>query len=151
MIRPAKQADARMLGQVYSAAWKTAYRGLMPDFFLEILTPENCAPKPDHIAPDRRLVAAEEDTVIGTVTFDDGEIRSIYLLPEHWGRGAGQELFRGAVTAMRERGCETVMLWVQRDNARARRFFEKMGMKMTENTRETEIAGEYLTEIQYRL
>ncbi len=151
MIRPAKQSDVWMLGKVYSAAWKTAYRGLMPDFFLEILTPENCAPKPDHIAPDRRLVAVEEDTVIGTVTFDSGEIRSIYLLPDHWGRGVGRELFHGAVTAVRERGGETVTLWVQRDNARARRFFEKMGMKMTENIRETETAGAYLTEVQYRL
>ena len=86
MIRPAEQRDAAAIGRVYCAGWKAAYDGLMPDFFLNALTPSNCAPKPDHIAPNRRFVAELDGEVIGTVTFGKGredgnmaEIQSIYV------------------------------------------------------------------------
>ena len=99
MIRPAEQRDASAIGSVYCEGWKAAYRGLMPAFFLNALTPENCAPKPDHIAPDRRLVAELDGEVVGTVTFGKGredaslaEIQSIYVLPDYWNRGQGSGL-----------------------------------------------------------
>ncbi len=150
MIRPAKQSDMAALGRVYAETWKEAYRGLLPDFFLDILTPETCTPKPDHIAPDRRLVADEGD-VIGTVTFSGGEIQSLYVLPEYWSKGVGSALFREAVKVLKNRGFNTVTLWVQQGNDRARNFFEQMGMAPAGQTRDSEICGTYLTEIQYKL
>ena len=39
MIRPAKQTDARALGVVYCQGWQKGYAGLMPQFFLDALTP----------------------------------------------------------------------------------------------------------------
>ncbi len=150
MIRPARQSDAAALGMVYARAWKTGYKGLLPDFFLDILTDETCAPKPDHIAPDHRLVA-EQEGVMGTVTFDKGEIRSLYVLPEYWGRGVAAGLFAAAVDGLKGQGYDTVTLWVYADSARARRFFEKMGMVLTGEKRDTEMAGTLLTEVQYQL
>ncbi len=151
MIRPARRTDIPALGRVYAESWKCAYRGMLPDFFLDILTSETCAPKPDHIAPDRRLVAEQQGEVVGTVTFARGELQSLYVLPEHWGRGVGHALFQAAVKELEQQGFAGVTLWVQRYNARARAFLERQGMAATGKSRETETAGTYLTEIQYEM
>lgn len=158
MIRPAEQRDAAAIGRVYCDGWKAAYTGLMPAFFLDALTPENCAPKPDHIAPDRRLVAEKDGEVVGTVTFGSGredanllEIQSIYVLPEHWNEGKGSALFRAVFDRAKELGCPGLYVWTLDGNARAKAFYEAMGMNLTGESRELEIAGAYLPEVKYQL
>lgn len=160
MIRPAKQTDARALGVVYCQGWQKGYAGLMPQFFLDALTPENCAPKPDHIAPDRRLVAEIDGRVTGTITFGKGrdigsegfaEIYSLYVLPEQWGKGQGRALISSVVESVKARGFSGLYLWTLRDNVRSRALYEHLGMQLTGKERELEIAGSYLPEVQYEL
>ena len=160
MIRPAKQTDAQALGVVYCQGWQQGYAGLMPQFFLDALTPANCAPKPDHIAPDRRFVAEVNGEVVGTITFGKGrdsgsegfaEIYALYVLPEHWRTGQGSALVRSVVGAVKAQGFSGLYLWTLGDNARARAFYEHLGMMPTGQEREFEIAGSYLPEVQYQL
>lgn len=158
MIRSAMQKDAAAIGRVYCEGWKAAYDGLMPDFFLHALTPENCAPKPDHIAPDRRLVAEVDGKVVGTVTFGKGredgalaEIQSIYVLPDFWDKGQGSALFRAVVEKAKAQSYPGLYVWTLEGNARAKAFYERMGMTATGETREFEIAGAYLPEVRYQL
>lgn len=158
MIRPAKQKDAAAIGRVYCEGWKAAYTGLMPDFFLNALTDANCAPKPDHIAPERRFVAETDGEVVGTVTFGAGredanmaEIQSLYVLPEHWQNGQGSALFRAVCQKAKEQGYPGIYVWTLEGNLRAKVFYERMGMTPTGEAREFEIAGAYLPEVKYQL
>ena len=158
MIRPAKQSDAQALGSVYCRGWQEGYKGLMPQFFLDALTPENCAPKPDHIAPKRRFVAEVDGEAVGTATFGAGredasmlEIQSLYVLPLHWGTGQGSALFRAVCEKAKELGYPGLYVWTLEGNARAKAFYEHMGMTATGESREFEIAGSYLPEIKYQL
>ena len=160
MIRPAKQTDVQALGAVYCQGWQQGYAGLMPQFFLDALTPANCAPKPDHIAPDRRFVAEVNGEVVGTITFGKGrdsgsegfaEIYALYVLPEHWRTGQGSALVRSVVDTVKAQGFSGLYLWTLGDNARARAFCEHLGMMPTGQEREFEIAGSYLPEVQYQL
>lgn len=160
MIRPAKQTDAQALGAVYCQGWQQGYAGLMPQFFLDALTPANCAPKPDHIAPDRRFVAEVNGEVVGTITFGKGrdsgdksfaEIYALYVLPEHWRTGQGSALVRSVVDTVKAQGFSGLYLWTLGDNTRARAFYEHLGMMPTGQAREFEIAGSYLPEVKYQL
>ena len=158
MIRPARWEDAAAIGKVYCHGWQKGYDGLMPGFFLNALTPENCAPKPDHIAPDRRLVAEKDGEVVGTVTFGPGrenaallEIQSIYVLPEHWKTGQGSALFQAVCEKAKAQGYPGLYVWTLKDNTRAKAFYERMGMTATGDARELEIAGSYLPEVKYQL
>ena len=158
MIRPAEQKDAAAIGRIYSAGWKAAYVGLMPGFFLDALTPANCAPKPDHIAPKRRFVAELEGEVVGTVTFGAGreeaslaEIQSLYVLPEQWRHGQGSALFHAVCDWAKAQGFPGLYLWSLEGNSCANGFFARMGMTPTGAKRELEIAGAYLPEVQYEL
>ena len=51
MIRSAMQKDAAAIGRVYCEGWKAAYQGLMPDFFLNALTPHYSTPHDDIYGP----------------------------------------------------------------------------------------------------
>ena len=150
------QNDAGAIGRVYCEGWKAAYQSLMPDFFLNALTAENCAPKPYHIAPNRRLVAEVDGVVVGTVTFGKGredaslaEIQSIYVLPDFWDKGQGSALFRAVVERAKAQGYPGLYVWTLEGNLRAKAFYEHMGMTATGETREFEIAGSYLPEVRY--
>ena len=158
MIRPAEQRDAAAIGRVYCEGWKAAYDGLMPRFFLDALTPANCAPKPDHIAPDRRFIAEQNGEVVGTVTFGPGredagllEIQSMYVLPQHWRNGLGRALFHAVCDRAKELDYPGLYVWTLEGNALANAFYEAMGMTPTGETREFEIAGAYLPEVKYQI
>ncbi len=158
MVRKAAAPDARAIGAVYRRSWQAAYRNLVPDAFLDALTDENCAP--NAVDPGRNLVAEREGAVVGVVSFgpardaafeDWGELRAIYVLPDAWGTGCGVALFSGAAQALREMGYEKIYLWVLAGNLRARKFYEKAGMRESGAARSVEIGGSSVGEVRYEL
>ena len=57
----------------------------------------------------------------------DAEIICIHSLPGNWGRGYGSAMMDRLLADIRREGYRRVMLWVFRDNVRARGFYEKKG------------------------
>jgi ribosomal protein S18 acetylase RimI-like enzyme len=145
IIRPAAEADLAPLARVNLNAWRAAYRGIMPAEGLAALTlaefeavwDENLA-----AAHRRNLVAAVNGDIAGFVSFgptrDDGadhtvgEIMGLYLDSAYWNQGIGRALCDEALASMRQDGFEEVTLWVLRENARARRFYELAGFILEE-------------------
>jgi len=155
MIRLPTQNDLLSIGHVYCEAWKAAYKGIVPDDFLDGLTDENCAPRSHR--PDSALVCEDRGKIIGVVCFgalrdkntpQTGEIYSLYVLPEYWRKGSGRALFDAAKEQLRASGYETLFLWALVENVRARRFYEKMGMTVI-SSRTIIIGGKQLNETGY--
>ena len=74
------------------------------------------------------LVLIENNQFIGTSSYwksrskefnDFGEIVSIYLLPEHMGKGYGKLLFEVTLNELVKTGYQNVFLWVLEENMRA--------------------------------
>ena len=142
LIRPATPEDARPIAEVHVASWRAAYRGLLPDAYLDRLSvDEREAQRREHLDDPSgewgTLVAEEDGRVIGFVTFgptrdDDappgtGEVPAIYLDPAVVGTGIGRDLFAEATDGLRRAGYTRATLWVLEANERARRFYEKAG------------------------
>ncbi|HEY7045899.1 MAG TPA: GNAT family N-acetyltransferase [Jatrophihabitantaceae bacterium] len=160
-VRPATVDDAEAIAAVRFASWRAAYGELVPAAFFEEF---------DHAAAiarwragmtdrDRRALVAERDgAVVGFCTYgpcrdadraDAAEIYAIYALPEHWSSGVGRGLIGAALQELRGR---PVVLWVLRDNARARRFYEIAGLVVDGTARDTTmLGGVSLPEVRYRL
>jgi GNAT superfamily N-acetyltransferase len=51
----------------------------------------------------------------------------LYVLPEQWRRGVGATLMQAGMQELRDLGMREAILWVLRDNLRARRFYEQLG------------------------
>lgn len=134
--------DAAAVARVHISSWQVAYRGQLPDAFLDQLTTEidqRTARWAGFIseAASRRwtqLVAEEGGRVTGFVTFGPsrdeanvGEVYAIYVDPEHWDRGHGRALLSVAVGGLVDAGYQEATLWVLSSDARARRFYHIAG------------------------
>jgi len=138
-IRRAKSSDARGIAKVHVAAWKAAYRGLLPDNTLDQLSVDDSEARwKERLAGawGKILVAEQKDRIIGFAACgasrdEDldkvGELYVIYVHPEEWRKGYGATLIGEAMKHLREAGFEEVVLWVLRGNQQAIRFYEAAG------------------------
>lgn len=58
-------------------------------------------------------------------------LHAIYLHPDARGSGAGAGLMRAAMSAAYDAGARRFLLWVNSENATARKFYEKLGFRET--------------------
>lgn len=165
-IRPARDDDAAQLGVVHVLSWQAAYRGLLPQHFLDGLDPARRARLWERTlgepAPRSGVVVADAgDRLAGFAHFcpsrdEDadpartGELSSIYLLPESWGRGVGRQLMTAALAGLAEAGYGQATLWVLDSNDRARRFYRMAGWAVDGAVKQEEGPGFTLTEVRYR-
>ncbi|GAB3801767.1 GNAT family N-acetyltransferase [Micromonospora zhanjiangensis] len=163
MIRRETVDDADAVAAVHVRGWRFGYAGIVPEEVLARLNPAVWAQRRrdldtaagDH--PFTTLVAEDDGAVTGFVTFgpyrnqqdpDDlvlgrGEVLSMYVEPARWGTGVGRSLLAGALAGLRGHGCADVRLWVLADNARARRFYERAGLRADgeRSTYEIQLSG----------
>lgn len=148
-IRTAVAADVEGIATAHVAAWRVAYRGVVPDHYLDgdefersrlagwtaALTegPDaNEDPLSQLLVPtlDGRVVGfgifGWERVDLGTDATVRGELYGLYLHPDVWGTGIAGALIERCHSGLAERFDEAV-LWVLRDNPRARRFYERSG------------------------
>ena len=142
-IRPIAPQDDRMaISRVYETSWRHAYRGVIPQDYLDGIPRGRWSTAID--APGREtLLLLDGESIVGVCSFGAsrlarlagwGEIISIYLLPESMGKGFGTRLFRAALSALERQGYRDVFLWVLEENRVARRFYERMGFAPVEDT-----------------
>jgi GNAT superfamily N-acetyltransferase len=142
LIRTARPDDARAVAEVHVASWRHAYRGLLPDDYLERLSVDDRGAMwrgafDDPDPASGAFVAEIDGRVVGFASFDPsrdedvpertGEVPAIYVDPTVLGTGVGRELFEAATIALRDAGFARATLWVLEANALARRFYEKAG------------------------
>lgn len=158
IIRKVNPSDSREeISNVYEQSWKTAYKGIIPQDYLDSIPKGQWCSSLD--SPDRyNLVMLDGDKIIGTSSYcksrfenyrDWGEIISIYFLPEYMGKGYGKDLLEQAVQELKAMGFKQIFLWVLEDNHRARHFYEKCGFKNSGEYMDNVIGGKQLRELQY--
>jgi len=140
---------------VHVRSWQVAYRGLLPDAYLDGLRPEDRAKRYTFGSPDparpMTLVALVEGAVRGFATTmpardppdatGKGEVAGLYVDPDWWGQGIGQALLTAARGRLAEQGFSSGVLWVLDGNTRARRFYEADGWVADGSHRVEEIWG----------
>lgn len=155
-VRHAGEDESGRMGLIYCESWKAAYKGIVPDDYLNSLTVENCTPK--KMNPAKNLVVLDGEACVGLCNISpgrddgaggEGEICAIYLLPDYFGKGFAKPLFERGVRELRGMGFTRQYLWVLADNARARSFYEKNGFHANGETRSITISGAALWETKY--
>ena len=157
-IRLANPGDDTLeISKIYAQSWKAAYKGIVPQKYLDSLPEDRWAFKLTQSAFHSMLVI-EDGSYIGTSSFGAAreeewagwaEIISIYLLPEVFGRGIGGQLLGAVLTELSHIGYHKVYLWVLEGNARARRFYETHGFRCLGEAKDIEIGGKLLQELRY--
>jgi len=79
-----------------------------------------------------------------------GEVYAIYLDPDRITTGLGRRLFAYSLMALGRLGFREVVVWVLRENERARRFYEAAGCILDPGGKTIAIGGADLREVCYR-
>lgn len=163
-IRPATADDAAALASVEVATWRVAYRTLMPAAFLDGLSVAEKTADWHHnllkhgtVGRKRVRLATADDDVIGFVRVGEhtahdatGMVYIFYVLPAYWRCGVGTRLLHAAHHELRELGMRQAVLWVLRDNQRARSFYERLGWSDTGHVSSTNYGGVILEACCYQ-
>jgi GNAT superfamily N-acetyltransferase len=164
-VRPARTGDEPAIAEVHVRTWQAAYRGQVPDAFLDSLSIERRTRGWSQIiaqsAPPAEAFVLEDDgQVVGFAHIapsrdDDadenvGELTAIYVSRAFWGTGAGTLLLERALAGLRDAGFSRATLWVLEANGRARRFYESADWELDEATKVDARDGFELHEVRYR-
>ncbi|MFO1322924.1 MAG: GNAT family N-acetyltransferase [Burkholderiales bacterium] len=144
VIRPALPADAAAIAQVRVDAWRTTYRGLIPDAYLAGMKVEDSA-----ALWQRVLTAAPNTTNTFVATIDgkvtgfasglmlaepkhdlNAELSAAYLDRDAQRRGIGTRLVAAVAAAQRAHGANGLIAWVIAGNKAARAFYERLGAEL---------------------
>lgn len=163
-LRRATPADAPVLAEIHVASWRQAYRGIVPDSYLEQFTVESRTKRfGEFLAEDsaETYVALRDSRVVGFLTLGGcrdtdidqtsvGEIWGIYVSPGFWRRGVGRFLCEQGQNMLASRDFTVATLWVLEANSQARSFYEAMGFQPDGAAKELPF-GIPLTAIRYRM
>ena len=164
LVRAAQSADAPSLARIHVSAWQVGYRGIMPNDFLDTLSVSEretmWRQTLERVSGDRTILVAEDDgTVVGfagggpALRPPDHGVLELYVLnvdPQHWRNGAGGALLDAFVAWTLGRNARELVLWVAKENAHARAFYEHRGWFWDGAIEDNDALGAHVTEYRYR-
>ena len=168
VVREARPGDARAIAEVSVASRRWSYRDLFAEADLEALSVEKTTadfaeglaelrPGADVFVAERAgrvvgyayvLPSPDADVPAGT-----SDLGSIYVTEDVAGTGVAHALMEAAADHARAAGHELLTIWVRRENGRARRFYEKHGLRPDGGKRSGphEVLPFEMHEIRYRM
>jgi ribosomal protein S18 acetylase RimI-like enzyme len=143
-LRRATPDDAAGIAAVRVDGWRSTYRGIMPDAYLDGMKLE------DSIAHWSKILAAGSDRICVFVAESEGEIvgfasgmllseaklemdaelSAIYLKPAFQRSGLGRRMVQEVAKACSSHGAGSLLAWVIAANQAARGFFEGLGAEL---------------------
>lgn len=160
LVRPARTDDAAAIARVHVDTWRSSYGGIVPDDFLGALTEDAYTARWRRAIRDgasKVYVVEEPGGVVGFASGGreragengyGGELYAIYVHETAQRAGNGRELVRAVAGGLRELGHLSMIVWVLRDNARARAFYERLGGSYVRQQPLT-LGGTVLPEVSY--
>jgi len=168
VVREARPSDARAIAEVSVASRRWSYRDLIAKADLEALSVEDAttdfAEGLAELSSGAAVFVAElTGRVVGyayvlpssdaDLPAETSELGSLYVTEEVAGTEVAPALMDAAIEYARAAGQGVLTLWVRRENGRARRFYEKHGMREDgiERRRPHDVLPTEINEIRYRM
>jgi GNAT superfamily N-acetyltransferase len=136
-LRPARTDDLETLLTIHREAAVAAFSHVFPQDLYPFPSDEIRELWREALAdPEIEIYVAEiEGDPAGSVCVGEDVLRTLYVLPEHQGAGVGSALHDLALERLRARGETRAKLWTLEENWPARRFYERRGWTLTDETR----------------
>ena len=153
--------DAKTISHIHASSWKSAYRGIIPQQYLDELQDDfwvNAFQGWIEADTVTVLLIYDQESAAGCVAYGKsrdkklpewGEIVSLYLLPEYLGKGYGRKLLQAALDDLKIAGYNSVYLWVLENNEIAKKFYERNGFTFNNDKYSFEIMKEPFEDIRY--
>ena len=147
-IREAKKEDAEVIAKIHVQAWRSGYKEIMPDEYLQSLSiatrTKQWLDALSAPGPGINLVIEQNGILSGFCVYgpardkdlsndNAGELVALNILPNAWGMGLGTEFVKHVIASAFNHNWSSLYLWVIKENGRARRLYESMGFEYDGN------------------
>lgn len=126
VLRPAEPADAPAIAEIWEAGWHDAHDGNVPEELTRARDSGSFRVRAAERIGDT-TVALVDGEVVGFVMVDRDEVDQVYVSARFRGLGVADALMADADARLRASGHARAWLAVVAGNARARRFYERLG------------------------
>lgn len=141
-VHKAKFEDMALAAEIMVTSFRRAFSSFVsPETMDSCTEPNNCRKMLEDIYQEGKmhfLMGGDQGFLCWQEGENGAEIVAIHSLPESWGTGLGYAMLR---EALKQIGDHTVYLWAFKENARARRFYEKNGFHWDGSERVSEFDG----------
>lgn len=141
LVRRATPGDAPAIARARVDSWRSTYRGMIPDAYLDGMQVEASTALWDRVLtagpnPTSVFVAEHGTEIVGFSAGNrlkepkhgfDAELAAIYLRREFQRAGLGRRLVGAVVEAQHAHGATGLLTWVIAGNKPARAFYEGLG------------------------
>ena len=145
IIRPLTKKDVAGVAEIKVNGWKTAYKGIIDDGYLNKLNIEEYKKIfNNYVGDDNFVVAILNEKVVGfcrftcdtsslsNIDYIDCELTAIYVHPNFKGRGIGTKMFEYVVDKFSNQNKNSMILWCLTDNVKSIEFYKHMGGEVRE-------------------
>ena len=164
-VRLATEEDAAGIATVKVLGWQAAYRGLIPDTYLDdmdiqqyIMRTRSFLSKP---TASIDWVCVRGDSIIGWASVrltqkgdqdavPTAELLALYVLASFWHQGVGFLIWCNVEAYLKQQSVRSVELWVLEGNTRAQRFYERQGFVL-DGVHKTEIIAGNIELLEHRM
>ena len=143
-IEPARRDELPEIGRLAGVIWRSHYPGIIAAAQIEYMLERGYSlPALERLAdrPGYRFELLRVDgTPVGFVGYFPAaepatmKLDRIYVLPERHGQGLGRRLIEHVAAAARAAGCTSLILTVNRGNAKAIAAYRRAGFDIREST-----------------
>ena len=162
IIRNVRKDDLWAVSSIVVEGWKSAYRGIIDDDFLDNLNVEdNYNRRLKDYKENGFIVAEIHNEVVGFCRYTinnlfskdvneiDCELCAIYVKPDLKRQGIGKALFDYVIQEQLKNNNKNMILWCLKENYNSRKFYEKMGGNVY-GENEIQKGGKKYKEVGYR-
>ena len=145
VIRKVQQGDASNLAYIQTESWKAAFTSILDAETLTKCTNiERATSMYQRLLDEKKgngyLLAVDGkphciaywDAARDSELVGKAELICIHSLPNNWHKGYGSMMMNRVLKDIKEAGYSEVVLWVFRENLRARAFYEANGFALTD-------------------
>ena len=142
--------------------WKAAYKGLVNDEYLSSLKRTHWVEflvKSIHSKSTKCIVAEKDNMIVGISIFgnsktkkypDDGEIISLYVVPEFIGQNIGHMLLERAQQGIAQQNYQNCITCTLAENVRAIRFYKSHGYEIVSQDEIVKMGAEEMSYVIMR-
>jgi GNAT superfamily N-acetyltransferase len=162
-IRAAGSGDAPAIAVLHANSWRSAYRGILRDEFLDGALDGNrralWVSRLSDKTPNNQIILVDEEAgqIRGfACAFIDADpewgtlLDNLHVVPELKGQGLGRRLIAAIAAKVLQKASRPVLhLWAYEQNHGARRFYERLGGVATACEEEPALDGTRVNAVRY--
>lgn len=161
IVRKIKEEDIPSVVDIQMNGWKTAYRGIIDDNYLDMMNKDEIMERRKRSYRQNCFIVAElNKEVVGFCWYADNnrftpneididcELIALYVRPDLKYKGIGTKLFHFVIHEFKNINKTNMVVWCLKNNEPSKMFYTKMGGKIVKE-KIVEIGGKNYSEVGF--